>query len=91
MVSEPSCGQVEGMAHSVVLKAYEHSLQARAHYLPYNVPLRQDPKRIEIIRKMLEKVEHLEELCAKYSAVDHNKKDKKIGRASCRERVSSPV
>ena len=62
------------MAHNVVLQAYERILQAWAHYLPYNVPLRQDPKNIEILRKVLEK---LEKLCAKYPAVVHNKKDEK--------------
>ena len=55
------------MAHNIVL-------QARAHYLPYNVPLREKP---EIIRKVLEKIEHLEKLSAEFSAVIHNKKDEK--------------
>ena len=72
------------MAHNIVLQAYERSLQARAHYLPYNVPLREKP---EIIRKILEKVEHLEKLSAEFSAdlkklsadfkkISHNRKEK---------------
>ena len=67
MVSEPYCGQVEGMAHNVVLQAYERSLQARAHYLPYNVPLREDPKIIEQIKKIQEKLQQLENSCAEVS------------------------
>ena len=62
------------MAHNIVLQAYERSLQARAHYLPYNVPLREKPK---IIRKVLEMIEHLEKLCAEFSAIVHNKEDEK--------------
>ena len=63
------------MAHNIVLPAYERSLQARAHCLPYNVPLREDPKKIEQIRKIQEKLQQLENSCAK---VTNSYKKKKI-------------
>ena len=79
------------MAHNIVLQAYERSLQARAHCLPYNVPLRENPKIIEQIRKVREKLQQLENSCAKVtngykkmsacpkkiSAVIHNREDEK--------------
>ena len=68
------------MAHNIVLQAYERSLQARAHCLPYNVPLRENPKIIEMIRKvqqMLQQVENswveITNGCKKNSAHDLSK------------------
>ena len=65
VVSEPYWGQVEAMAHNIVLQAYEHSLQAYGHKIPYNVPLREIPKIIEQIRKVQENHQQLENSCAK--------------------------
>ena len=53
------------MAHNIILQAYERSLQAREQCLLYNVPLREDPKIIEQIRKIQENLQQLENSCAK--------------------------
>jgi len=52
------------MSHSIVLQAYECSLRAYEHSLPYNVPLREDPEEIEQIRKIQEKLQQLKKSCA---------------------------
>ena len=53
------------MLHNIVLQAYERSIQAQEHCLLYSVPLREDPKKIEQIRKIQEKLQQLENSCAK--------------------------
>ena len=52
------------MLHNIASRAYERSLQAYEHSLPYNVPLHVDPEEIEQIRKIQEKLEQLEKSCA---------------------------
>lgn len=72
------------MAHNIVLQAYERSLQAYGHKLPHYVSLREDPKKIQQIRKIQEKLQQLENSCKKISAglkkisaVIHNREDEK--------------
>ena len=53
------------MLHNIVTRAYERSLRAYEHSLPYNVPLCVDPEEIEQIRKIQAKLQQLEKSCVK--------------------------
>ena len=73
------------MSHKIVLQAYEHSIQAPEHCLPYNVPLCEDPEGSKKIYKIIGKLQQLENSCAevtngykKISAVIHNREDEQF-------------
>ena len=73
------------MSHNIVLQAYERSIQAQEHCLPYNVPLREEPEESEKINKILEKLQQLENSCAEVTnclkknyVVIHNREDEQF-------------
>ena len=52
------------MSYNIVLQAYERSVRAYEHCLPYNVPLREEPEESEKTKKIQEVFQQLENSCA---------------------------